>query len=362
MTSLAVVRKHFAGLVVEPPAGGPAGAITVAPSTAEDAAEVLRTACEHHLTVLAWGGGTHQGYGGAVEPAIVLSARGLLGVDWQPDNLTATVGAGVTVADLERRLESGDQTAVLPEQPGSATVGGVVAAGVSGYRRLRYGPIRDRVLGATFVTGDGRIVKGRGRVVKNVAGYDVPRLLTGSLGRLGLITEVTLKLWPIPASIATIHVDRPDEGRWYRPLATLERNGHGTVVLGGHPDAIRADAPTHIPGAAWPQPITNTFRLEVRVPARHVREAIDRIPEGWSYLAQFGVGAITVGMDSPDVEAALDLRRWVESMGGSLVVSAGSLPIDPWGTPPPSLGIQRRIVGAFDPHGVMAAGRLPGGL
>jgi glycolate oxidase FAD binding subunit len=362
MTSLAAVRKHLAAFVVEPATGAPGEAITVAPSTAEEAARVLRTAGEHHLAVVAWGGGTHQGYGDAVEPSIVLSTRNLLGIDWQPDDLTVTVGAGVTVAELERRLESRGQTAVLPEHSGAATVGGVVAAGVSGYRRLRYGPTRDRVLGVTFVTGDGRVVKGRGKVVKNVAGYDVPRLLTGSLGRLGLITEITLKLWPIPVSIATVHIDRPEEGRWYRPFAVLETNGHGTVVLGGHPDAIRADAPAHTPGAAWPEPITGPVRVEVRVPARHTRAAIDRIPRAWSYLAQFGVGVVTVGMDTPDVDAVLELRGWAESTGGSLVVAAGGLPIDPWGTPPASLDIQRRIVEAFDPHGVMAVGRLPGAL
>jgi glycolate oxidase FAD binding subunit len=321
---------------------------------------VLRTAGELGLTVLPWGGGTHQGYGGRVEPAIVLSTRNLLGVDWQPDDLTVTVGAGVTVADLEDRLGTGGQTAVLPEQ--AATVGGVVAAGVSSYRRLRYGPTRDRVLGLTLVTGDGRIVKGRGKVVKNVAGYDLPRLVTGALGRLGLITEVTLKLWPVPASIVTVQVDQLESGDWYRPLAVLERDGHGTVVLGGHPDAIRSDAPTHARGAVWPAPITDAVRFEVRVPARHTRAAIGRIPDGWHYLAQFGVGAITVGMDTTDVDAVLELRRWTESIGGSLVVAAGGPPIEPWGTPPPSLGIQQRIVDAFDPQGIMAAGRLPGGL
>ncbi|MFZ0493721.1 MAG: FAD-binding protein [Acidimicrobiia bacterium] len=362
MTSLAAVRKHLAPLVVEPSAGAPEGVITVAPSAAAEVADVLRMAGKYHLAVVAWGGGTHQGYGGAVEPAVVLSTRNLLGIDWQADDLTVTVGAGVTVADLESRLGEGGQMAVLPEQPGAATVGGVIAAGVSGYRRLRYGPIRDRVLGMTLITGDGRVVKGRGKVVKNVAGYDLPRLLTGSLGRLGVITEITLKLWPVPASIASTYVDRPEEGHWYRPLAMLERNGHGTVVLGGHPDAIRADAPIHTPGAAWPEPIADAVRLEVRVPARYTRAAIDRAPDGWSYLAQFGVGAITVGTDAPHVDAVLELRRWAESTGGSLVIAAGDLPIDPWGTPPPSLDIQRRIVEAFDPQGIMAPGRLPGGL
>jgi hypothetical protein len=67
-------------------------------------------------------------------------------------------------------------------------------------------------------------------------------------------------------------------------------------------------------------------------------------------------------MDTTDVDAVLELRRWTESIGGSLVVAAGGPPIEPWGTPPPSLGIQQRIVDAFDPQGIMAAGRLPGGL
>jgi len=362
MTSLTIIRRRLASLIVDPVQGAPEGAITVAPSSAEEAATVLQTAGEAGLTVQIWGGGSHQGHKGHIEPALVLSTRNLQGIDWQPDDLTVTVGAGVPVADLESHLAEGGQTAVLPELPGAATVGGTVASGVSGYRRLRYGPTRDRVLGLSLVTGDGRIVKGRGKVVKNVAGYDLPRLATGSLGRLGLITEITLKLWPIPASIVTVRSDRPEDGRWYRPLALLERNGQGTVVLGGHPLAVAADAPDGEAGADWPEPIGGEVRLEVRAPARLTRAVVERLPTDWHYLAQLGVGTIAIGADAPDVGDVIRLREWVESMGGSLVVTQGHIAIDPWGTPPPSLGIQRRIIEAFDPRGTLGVDTLPGGL
>ncbi|NIR39303.1 MAG: FAD-binding protein, partial [Gemmatimonadetes bacterium] len=91
-------------------------------------------------------------------------------VDWQPDDLTVVVEAGVTVGTLESMLAERGQTALLPEWGPEATVGGVVAAGISGYRRARLGPTRDRVLEVTIVTGDGRVVRGGGRVVKNVSG------------------------------------------------------------------------------------------------------------------------------------------------------------------------------------------------
>ena len=110
----------------------------------------------------------------------------------------------------------------FPETPGAATVGGVLAAAISGYRRARYGPTRDRILEVTVVTGDGRIVKAGGRVVKNVTGYDLPRLVVGSLGSLGVIVSACLKLWPLPAASATITLDDPVlAGSVYRPLAVL---------------------------------------------------------------------------------------------------------------------------------------------
>ena len=219
MTSLrSALQRRLAAHLSEPIEGAPEDAVTVAPSTLEDTANILAIASRYSLPVLVWGGGTHQGMGGRVDPAVVLSTARLDSiVDWQPEDLTVVVEAGVRVADLEDRLAGRNQTAVLPEASGRATVGGVVAAGVSGFRRLRYGPTRDRMLEVDLVTGDGRVVRGGGRVVKNVTGYDLPRLATGSFGSLGLIGRVCLKLWPLPEARRTVTLAERRQEYGYRP-------------------------------------------------------------------------------------------------------------------------------------------------
>ncbi len=370
MTSIAAVRRQLGSLIGDPVPGAPAGALGVVPSSAEEVALVMRVASGARMPVQIWGGGTHQGYGASVHPVLVVSTRNLQNLVWSPDDLTVTVGAGVRVADLEERLRTGAQTAVLPEDPGEATVGGVVAAGISGYRGLRYGPTRDRVLGATLVTGDGRIVHGGGTVVKNVSGYDLPRLVVGSFGRLGIITEVTLKVWPRMQATATVAVERAEEAlaSTYRPLAVLEADGQGSVVLGGHPAMVEAQVEAlggnAEQGEVWPAPLATAVRCEVRVPARATAEAIDHVPAGWRYRARFGVGLVRIGADEADAGTLGELRTWVESVGGRLVVAAAppSLGLDPWGTPPAGVEIQRRLIAGFDPAGISNSGRLPGGV
>ena len=182
--------------------GGPLTPRWVAPRSIDQAAAVMRAATDNDKRVLIWGGGTHQGHGYPIEADIVLSTHRLSEVvDWQPDDLTVVVEAGVKVADLEAMLAERGQTAVLLEATRGATVGGTIAAGVSAWRRLRYGPTRDRVLETVMATGDGRVVRAGGPLVKNVTGYDVARLVTGSYGSLGVIGQVCLKLWPTGVSI-----------------------------------------------------------------------------------------------------------------------------------------------------------------
>ncbi|NIA25972.1 MAG: FAD-binding protein [Gammaproteobacteria bacterium] len=370
MTSIAVVRKRLGSLVGAPVPGAPEGALSVAPTSEQEAARIMQVASEYRLPVLVRGGGTHQGYGAPVDPVIVLSTHDLQTLDWRPEDLTATVGAGVRVADLEQRLVEGGQTAVLPEDPGEATIGGVIAAGISGHRRLRYGPTRDRVLGMTLVTGDGRIVHAGGTVVKNVSGYDLSRLAVGSFGRLGIITGVSLKLWPRPQSIVTVVGVRPENALEvaYRPFAVLEVDGQGSVVVGGHPAMVKADVDAlggeSLPGAVWPVPLESPFRCVLRVPARLTRQAVEHVPPEWNYQAAFGVGEVRMGTEDPDAATLAKMREWAESVGGRLVVEAvpDDLAFDPWGTAPSTVGIQRRLVATFDPAGIANPGRLPGGI
>lgn len=350
--------------------GCPAADAFVAPTTFEEVASVLDTASEHHWRTLIWGGGTHQGYGARIDPIVVLSTSNLnKTVDFQPEDLTVTVEAGVLVADLEAKLADHGLTAALPEHPGNATLGGVIAAGISGWRRARYGPTRERVLEVTLVTGDARQVRGGGRVVKNVTGFDLPRLATGSFGSLGVIVQVCLKLWPLPAARAMVTVADGDAAlaAAYRPQAVVESDGEASVYLGGTPEELESQAAViggpPVEGWVWPEHLDGEVQWSLRVPPSHQRTAITEIRDKYSYQASLGVGEVRLAGAERDV---LDLRRWAESLGGALVLVDGPPELyeqlDPWGTPPDTLSIQRSIVQRFDPVRILNPGRLPGGL
>lgn len=363
-----IVEEHR----VEPTPTMPAGATVTAPPDLETAAEIMRGASAGGTAVLFWGSGAHQGYGYAVDAPIVLSTHRLNRVvDWQADDLTLVVEAGVPVSHLEEMLADRRQSTVLPELPGDATVGGVIAAGVSGFRRLRYGPTRDRLLESVLVTGDGRITTAGGRVVKNVTGFDIPRLATGSLGSLGLIGQVCLKLWPKSATEATVEVASAAEALRvaFRPLAVLETNEGSWVYLSGTDDEI--DGQANDLGATpqetlhWPELPAAQWRGVLRVPPAAVPEATDRLRpvDGLSFIAAHGVGSVDIAATARAAEAFGDLRAWSESVGGAFVISARPTTdtiFDPWGSPPPSVDLQRKVKAAFDPVGVANPGRLPG--
>lgn len=369
MTSVRTALDSLPGQIAPLP-GAPPADVTVAPGTFDDIGAVLDTASEHHLPTLVWGGGTHQGIGGRVDPVIVLSTGGLTQmVDFQPEDLTVTVQAGMRVDDLERHLAEHGLTAALPEDAGAATVGGVVAGGISGWRRARYGPTRERLLEVTMVTGDGRLVRGGGRVVKNVTGFDLPRLATGSFGSLGVIVQVCLKLWPLPVARGTVHVEDGDTalGTAYRPQALVEVNGAARVYLGGTPEEVAGQAEALGSSAAdgwdWPGGLEGEARWSLRVPPALVRRAVQRVSDEYSYQAALGVGELRL---AGPVQSIDGLRDWAESSGGSLVLVDGPSDlyehVDPWGAPPSTLDLQRRIVQRFDPVRVLNTGRLPGGL
>jgi len=375
MTSIKAAFPKFAEVApLQPPTGFP-DADVIVPTTVDEVAEALAWASEQGATVVPWGGGTHQGIGYQPPADIVMDMSALNAVEaWEPEDLTVVVQAGLPIGQLETMLAGQGQTALLPEQPGAGTVGGSVAVGASGYRRGRYGPTRDRLLEVTLVTGDGRVVRGGARVVKNVTGYDLPRLATGSLGSLGLITSVCLKLWPSPAAAATVRVDDPAIAAAiaWRPLAVLETRDGVDVFLGGTPAEVEAQATAlggdAREGLAWPMaPATvSGARWSLRIPIDLTSQAIERLPGSWAFVAQHGVGEITCADSSGDLGAASGIREWAEQNGGALVMLSGDDAVrqafDPWGAPPPSLELQRRLIARFDPDRVVNRGRLPGGI
>ncbi len=367
MTALrSTVARLFGRLAAEVD-GAPGAEFTFAPGTAEEAAAILDFSAEHHLTVHPWGAGTHQ-IGARWVPDVVVSTRNLVGFDWRPDDLTVVVGAGVTVTDLEVRLAERRQTAVLPENPGLATVGGVVASATSAWRRLRFGPTRDRMLEVVAATGDGRVIRGGGQVVKNVSGYDLPRLFTGSRGSLGLITRVCLKLWPQGAAAATVVTD--DAARAlaviHRPLAVLQTPRGVAVYLAGTAAEVEAQSATlggsKLEGLAWPDRPRGQVEVSLRVPPARVGDAVTLVAE-WEFVAAHGVGEV-LAAGSFDSAQVAGWRAWAESVEGALVVTNApeGFAVDPWGFAPSTLALQRRIKAAFDPMGIMVPGRMPGGL
>lgn len=172
------------------------------PASPEAAAGAMRAAARDGLAVVPWGGGV--GLARTAAPARYDLALDLTALDalvaYEPDDLTLTAGAGATLATLRAAAAAhGQELPLEAARAERATLGGVLAANASGPRRLRFGSPRDRVLGARYLLGDGTLARSGGRVVKNVAGYAVHRLLCGSRGGLGVLLEATVKLEPAPA-------------------------------------------------------------------------------------------------------------------------------------------------------------------
>jgi glycolate oxidase FAD binding subunit len=214
-------------------------------------AEEINAAAAAGLPLRPRGGGSKDFYGGPLA-GDVLDLKGYTGVvDYEPTELVLTARAGTSLAEIEQALAArGQMLAFEPPHFGAATLGGCVAAGLSGPRRAAAGAVRDFVLGVRMLDGQGRDLKFGGQVMKNVAGYDVSRVIAGSMGTLGLILEVSLKVLPLPSSQATLRFEMPEDAalrtinQWAaRPLpitATCFTGNELTVRLAGATAAVNA--------------------------------------------------------------------------------------------------------------------------
>ena len=185
----------------------------VLPASVQEMQEVLRFAAKADLSVIPAGAGTKLGIGNLPEKLdVVLATTRLNGVvEYEPADLTVTVEAGIRLAALQSVLAQHQQYLALdPPYADRCTLGGIVATNASGSLRMRYGAARNQVLGLRVVHANGTAVKSGGKVVKNVAGYDLNKLYIGAFGTLGIITEVTLKLSPTPAYEAMLTADFQD--------------------------------------------------------------------------------------------------------------------------------------------------------
>ncbi len=179
----------------------------VIPTNIPELVEQIEIAHQHSAPILIAGNGTKIDWGGLVTGVtqIISTAKFDRLIAHAVGDLTVTVEAGMTLAQLQTTLATAGQFLPLdPAYPATATIGGIISTADTGAYRHRYGGVRDLLLGISFVRADGKIAKAGGRVVKNVAGYDMMKLFTGAYGTLGILTEVTLRVYPLPPATGTV--------------------------------------------------------------------------------------------------------------------------------------------------------------
>lgn len=192
---------------------GNSGQYIVYPTKEEELSELLAFVNKHQLTVNIEGRGSKRGFGGLIDAAdLLVSMQYFTGiVEHNSGDMTLTVKAGTNFAEIQRYLSAYNQQLALdPFIPQQSTIGGVIASNDSGPKRLSYGSARDAVIGLRVVYPDGKVIRTGGKVVKNVAGYDMNKLFIASMGTLGVITEVTVKLRPVAKDAATCIIALPD--------------------------------------------------------------------------------------------------------------------------------------------------------
>lgn len=388
---------------------GVAATEIVAPRDLPELAEIVRDRYARGSSFAFVGGGTQLDFGNAPSQldTIVRTAALDRVIDYTPEDQTITVECGIPLAALDRVLAENGQ--MLPLDSGArerATVGGAIATNVSGRHRRHYGTAKDMIVGVSIVRPDGTPSRGGGKVVKNVAGFDLPKLMVGSLGTLGAIATVTLRVHPAPETTAFVSgAYEDDDGLVARDVAALDaalvrdrlepvavwatRRPDGryrvTIEFSGSrvavdaqcracealiaefgvgvrtADAVEGEDETRARFAAAP-------RIRIGFPPASFAQFNDLVQpliDGETALGAYpGVGAAYLRPS-----AAVDYRRLLEAVREREEMTAvvEAMPadwhgVDAWGNPPRALRVMRTLKTSFDPRGLCNPGRYVAGL
>jgi glycolate oxidase FAD binding subunit len=392
------------------------------PKTPEEIATALRLGSELDAAITPWGGGTAMRMGNLPRQVSVVLELSRLNrvIEHDHANLTATVQSGIALTTLQEALAPENQFLPFdPPYPRCSTIGGIVAANLNGPRRIFYGSVRDLVIGMKVVLASGEQVKAGGKVVKNVAGYDMCKLFVGSLGTLGIITEVTLRMAPVPETAETLVasgtleqlaqlVDELSRSPLL-PAAVFLLNGQAWVAsdalqgdwrlalwcegfetgvtrhlrdtlpmaegAGASTEILRGMAHCQFWDAIRDFPLRSEHSVyRVTVPRASVADVI-KIISDWetpdfhpAIVSDTSVGTVWIAFTAH--QAAIDgfpklIRLAREHEGHAIMLAAPPAfkeGIDTWGPTPSTLSLMREIKRQFDPKGLLNPGRFSAGL
>jgi glycolate oxidase FAD binding subunit len=402
--------------------------LVFSPATSEEAAALMGELAAQGMRVAFVGGGTALELGAAPAEldAVIRTERLNKVLEYTPSDQVVVVEAGITLGALQRELRAfGQRLAIDPPWPDRATLGGIVASNAFGVLRTRYGSIRDLIIGASFVRADGVPARGGGKVVKNVAGFDLPKLLVGSLGTLGLISTATFRLHPLPEVEVTMLLENQSaadvralcaeiRGAQLEPAAAAAMTESGGPAAttrslaenGGFAVALRFEG---FRAGVDEQ----TRRLVSLVAARGTCEALDEgrarsiwerhdrlrtagnfrakvaaLPTsmdvsfaeglspllgaletpGFVFYPTLGLGFVSGVVAAPErvAEAIAAARRSFERLGGSLVIEAAPHEVrsrvEVWGRASAAFPLMQSVKARLDPDHRLAPGRFVGGI
>jgi glycolate oxidase FAD binding subunit len=409
-----VGADHAREATLEDAVDGVEPSFVAEPGSVEETSELLRFANDEGLAVSVRGGGTKTSLGNPPrELDLILStARMNEIVEHVPGDQVVRVQAGMKLQDLQDRLAGSNQMLGIDPPERGATIGGVVAANSTGARRYRYGTIRDLIIGITVVLSDGTVAKAGGKVVKNVAGYDLSKLFTGSLGTLGVIADCNFRLHPRPEAARTVALEPEStlsagqaaqavlhaqlvpsavELNWSEDTRLL------TVLIEGIEPSVEAQAETasyllrsfgkvreltdeeadSLGPLAPPGAGSDEVAIKISTPPAELTGVLDsalgacaRRGVSPRITGHAGVGVTYVALSGADDEARAqvveELREIWTRRGGSVVVREAPATfkkrVEVWGPLGSRLELTRRVKEKFDPRGILNPGRFVGGI
>jgi glycolate oxidase FAD binding subunit len=389
---------------------GVPGRLVVEPGSEQELSAVLRYANEAGLRVAPRGGGTKLTWGNppARVDLIVSTARLDQIIEHAWADLTVTVEAGCTMQTLQERLaQHGQRLALDAMWPERATVGGVLSTNDSGALRLRFGGARDLIIGVTLALPDGTLARSGGKVVKNVAGYDLPKLATGALGTLGVIARAVFRLHPLPQNTRTLSISAPSLADMQHCLSAIQNSQLAPsalqlrlsasaqpeidILFEGTPPGLEAQE-VHLRRLVEPLPVTESgaeawvtrqrlwsfakteavakisvLPAEISSTFDAVRQVTSAHHAQWSAVAQAtGLGLLRLDGAAEGLHATLqELRAVLERGGGSLVIlrrPPDLAPLDAWGDAGDAQALMRAIKQQLDPSNTLNPARFAGGI